>query len=87
MDYKTAQKNIDNAIQTARDNMDEAIMDVTSAGMSSCCGASVLMDICMDCKEHCNTIQPEQDEVYATAKSQTKIPPTFEKYLPPSPTL
>lgn len=39
----------------------ELIMDAIEEGYSSCCGASVALDICMECKEHCSIINEEND--------------------------
>lgn len=43
--------------------MQEMIDDVTEAGMSSCCGAKVIMDLCMECHEHCDIEYEEGDEL------------------------
>ncbi len=34
--------------------------------VSSCCGAGIIYsDICMDCKEHCDAINEEEDDEYS----------------------
>ena len=44
--------------------MSASIEDM-KGGESSCCGASVYTDlgICAECKEHCDIVEPEQDEI------------------------
>jgi len=40
----------------------ETLNDLTEDGVSDCCGASVVLDICMDCKEHCGIADDEDDD-------------------------
>ena len=45
------------------DKIQEHISDMTEHGSESdCCGAEIIMgDICSECKEHCEAIDPGED--------------------------
>lgn len=45
------------------DKESDYISDAMEYGCSSdCCGAEIIMgDICMDCREHCDSVSDEED--------------------------
>lgn len=47
------------------DKMEEMVSDATDKSrMSYCCGASIVMeDICSRCKEHCSSLEEENNEI------------------------
>lgn len=44
-----------------KNKQDELLSDIKD-GESNCCGASMVGDICLDCKEHCEDISLEDAE-------------------------
>jgi len=45
-----------------RDKLEEYKSDMTEEGVSSCCGAAVIMDMCQACYEHCSIEYPEAED-------------------------
>ena len=41
------------------DKQQELLNDMVEDGFSNCCGAKVILDFCMDCKEHCEIVIEE----------------------------
>jgi len=41
------------------DKFYDNLADITADGVSSCCSAKVYLDICADCKEHCEVVNEE----------------------------
>jgi hypothetical protein len=42
--------------------MTTTLKDIQEEGESNCCGAKVYLDICSDCKEHCDVVKYDCDK-------------------------
>lgn len=62
----------------------EHIKDLEQDGVSNCCGAKVYLDICQDCKEHCEVVKEGKEDsrqVRTTADIKKEwIEPENEKF-------